>query len=519
MSGSRRLTRGDMAQDLDQLVGLLTESHPDPYRAIGGPVAFHRAAAALGASLPDSCPAHVWLSRLRAFVALLQDGHTTIQAGESPADRDQRLPVTFGVLPEGLYVTGVAADGDAQWLGARLEAAGGCSAAQLYQRTRALFGCDNPLDVWRRLALALPQPELWSAIIDAPPGGRVPLTLALADGTRTSPVLNWTRHPVATFRRAPDTGVRPPRGPAELGWHLVAGGNIACLSIGSLMHYREAGEVWLAAGYDAPLRERAGAALGGPPTREALQGVVSSMPPATEVLCELWTAMRLAHTESLVVDLTEAPGGNSVLSDMLAFAAYGLDAWIQSDGGYQIPRYSPLYHANHGRVPSAAPGAGGYDFSQEEQWRRVQDDPGLRVALRHAEWRALLQQVPTFAAAIDTWPTWDPQVVVVTSAFTYSAGFDIACQLRQLGARHVGVASAQAPNCFIDVLRYELNRSGFTGTIAFKESWAMPESGWGCRALEPDVSLTYDDVLRFGGDSAAELRLALERVRPAPAAG
>lgn len=509
------LTRDDMARDLDQLVSFLTKSHPDPYRAVGGPVPFHRAAAAIRAALPATCPPQAWLARLRPFLALLQDGHTTIRAGESTADADERLPLAFGVLPEGLYVAGVAPEADSGWLGARLEAVGRRSAAELYHRTRTLLGCDNPLDVWRRLALATLQPDLWQAICDAPPGGRpAPLTLVLTDGPRATVAPGWTRHPRPGFRKAPGVDVRPDRGPAQLGWRLVGDGRLACLSIGPLMGYREAAEVWWATGYHEPLRQRARElGLGDPPTPEALRAVVSGMPSATAVLRELWTAMRTARTESLVVDLTEAPGGNSVLSALLAFAAYGLDALVQTDRGYQIPRYSPLYRANHGRVPAARPAMGGYDFGQEAAWRSAREDPRVRAALGHADWRALLQQVPTFAAAVDTWPTWRPRVVVVTSAFTYSAGFDVALQLRQLGAQHVGVASAQAPNCFIDVLGYRLDRSGFTGTISFKESWAIPDAGWDLRALEPDVSLTYDDVVRFGGDSAAELRLALELVQ------
>ncbi len=508
------LTREDMAHDLDQLVALITASHPDPYRGVGGPVPFHRAAAAIRDALPASCTPPEWLARLRPFVALLEDGHTTVNPAEPRSDGGERLPLAFGVLPEGLYVAGVAPEVDSTWLGARLETVGRWSAAELHQRTRTLLGCDSDLDGWRRLALATLQPDLWQAMSDAAPGPPTPLTLTLTDGTRAISPGAWTRHPRSAFRQAPGIGVRPKRGPTHLGWHLVGDGRVACLSIGALMDYREAGEVWWATGYHEPLRQRARAlGSGGSSPLEGLQAVLSDMPSATAVLQELWTAMQAARTESLVVDLTEAPGGNSVLSELLAFAAYGRDALVHADRGYQIPRYSPLYRANHGSVPTAVTGMGGYDFGQEAAWRRAQEDPARRAALGHADWSTLLQQVPTFAAAVDTWPTWHPRVVVVTSAFTYSAGFDVALRLRQLGAQHVGVASAQAPNCFTDVLRYRLDRSGFIGTISFKESWAIPDAGWGLRALEPDVSLTYDDVVRFGGDAAAELRLALELVQ------
>ncbi|MEZ4573269.1 MAG: hypothetical protein R2849_23720 [Thermomicrobiales bacterium] len=46
------------------------------------------------------------------------------------------------------------------------------------------------------------------------------------------------------------------------------------------------------------------------------------------------------------------------------------------------------------------------------------------------------------------------EVTVLTSARTYSAGFDMAAMLYKHGATIVGAPSSQAGNCFIDTLRY-----------------------------------------------------------------
>jgi hypothetical protein len=98
--------------------------------------------------------------------------------------------------------------------------------------------------------------------------------------------------------------------------------------------------------------------------------------------------------------------------------------------------------------------------------------------------------VPSFRTAVerDNWPDLSPNAIVVTSADTYSAGFDVALPLRALGARHVGSPSAQAPNCFMDVLGFKLPHSGLEGTISFKDSCALPGIDLPERVLETRMS-------------------------------
>jgi hypothetical protein len=228
-------------------------------------------------------------------------------------------------------------------------------------------------------------------------------------------------------------------------------------------------------------------------------------------------AMAEASTPWLIVDCSESPGGNSALAYMLGVALFGQDAVMQLDGGYQIPRYSALYAENYGRIPDEAPAfAGGYDFREEAAWKRRQvlgftAAAKAEAEVRAREWR---NSVPSFRAAVErgNWPRLSPKVIVVTSADTYSAGFDVALTLRALGATYVGSPSAQAPNCFIDVLRFKLPYSGLEGTISFKESFALPGVDLPDRVLEPDVILTAERLRALGFDPAAGVRLALEEV-------
>lgn len=104
-------------------------------------------------------------------------------------------------------------------------------------------------------------------------------------------------------------------------------------------------------------------------------------------------------------------------------------------------------------------------------------------------------------------------MVAVTGARTYSAGFDILLTLKGLGAHHVGVPSSQAPNCFIDVLRFTLPHSQLNGTISFKQSLSLPGLDPTARYLEPEITLTYDQIRAYQFDPAAGVRLALDAIR------
>lgn len=129
-----------------------------------------------------------------------------------------------------------------------------------------------------------------------------------------------------------------------------------------------------------------------------------------------------------------------------------------------------------------------------------------------ADTKAWLTDVPTFGNTVPDLPRWRPHVVVVMGARTYSAGFDILLTLKDLGAHHVGVPTSQAPTCFIDVLRFTLPHSQFTGIISFKQSPSLPGLNPAVHHLEPEITLTYDPIRTCQFDTVAGVRLALDAI-------
>lgn len=107
---------------------------------------------------------------------------------------------------------------------------------------------------------------------------------------------------------------------------------------------------------------------------------------------------------------------------------------------------------------------------------------------------------------------WTPEVLVLTSADTFSAGFDLVVVLWRRGARIVGVPSAQAGNCFIDILGYTLKHSGLWGNISFKRSLYFPDDPERGKLLRPTHELTYEYLSSQGFDPHATINLALEHL-------
>ncbi|NMP23106.1 hypothetical protein [Sulfobacillus harzensis] len=506
------LTKKDMQADLEYLVQLLVESHPDPFAGAGGAVNFYRLVDEITRALPDHLGTPDYLRLLRPLVAALRDGHTTLH--EMTAVPSRHLAIGFDVLADGLVIGRVYSPGFRPLVGARLEAVNDVPVDQLATIVERLWGCDNEIHIWCRLADALEDSARLAEVLMQPESSRVTLALRTADGIERQVPVHWLKGPRGSGW-APSSAVAvPPVGPTQIGWGFADNSHhVAVLRVGRLTRYREAAEVWWHSGYHNALRNWYRELYPDTePTDAVLQTFVSEVPAATPILIECLDTMARTNTPWLVVDLTESTGGNSVLANMLGWALFGPEALRAVDGGYQIPRYSPLYAQNYGQVPEGDWGPGGYDFSAERAWR-VRHVYGMREQPAGKETDEWLTQIPTFQKAAQDLPGWRPRVVVVTSARTYSAGFDILLTLKGLGAHHVGVPSAQAPNCFIDILRFTLPHSELAGTVSFKRSMALPQLDPQVRHLEPDVALTYDELRAYQFDPAAGVRFALDAIR------
>lgn len=350
--------------------------------------------------------------------------------------------------------------------------------------------------------------------------------MGIPRSTRTKPVQQpWLVAPGEEITPESIISALPTLNAAQLGWSFLdAQQRVACLRATSMMHYREAFEFSRGVGYQAHLDYHLDATVsqimqGSLP--ESVEEKIALLPSATEMLLDMFTAMREARSTHLIVDMRHCPGGSSFLASMLVYFLYGTESLLDVEGGYQIKRYSPLYFENYRDASpeqfQEALQVGGYDFSSERSWQ-LNQQMGITAEERqrdYQEYQHYFSLMPTFAAAFEQRQgekCWTPDVLVLTSADTFSAGFDMVVYLWRRGAKVIGVPSGQAGNCFIEVLGYKLKHSGLGGNISCKRSLYFPNDPERGKLFRPDHELTYEYFMSRNFDPHATISLALEHL-------
>jgi hypothetical protein len=521
--------RAVLVEDAYQLRDTIEETHPDPYLNGGGKIAFHRRFQEVVGGIPEQgMTAADFLALLRPFVAAIGDSHTALRltTGEiNPIG----LPVGFRIV-EGQLVISRVADSDLSPLfGARLLSIEGVTTAELMERQRRLRGLENRSTVLAVLILrTLTTRQSLAQLIPEWRGGEtLRLELSLTDGSRTD-------IGVSVLDSAPNRWLTPPsrismpsltRSDVAFTF-LETDRSTALLVIRDLMRYREACELWLADGLDQAeeLARAAHRQFHGTSGPQDTGELLSEIPSATPTIAELVDAMQAAGTRNLIVDLRGNTGGNSAMREILVYLLFGDRAMRSIDNGYQIVKYSSLVFEQYDaitidRVNRGRPHplrATDYDFSEETEYRDRMTN-AASAADRHPT-NVTLEKAPSFWSTYQTGKyhqprSWPEHVVVLTSATTFSSGFNVATGLVANGARIVGTASAQAGNGFGDMLMFSLEHTGIEVGVSYKQNVTFPDDPERGRCLEPGDPLTYETLAKFNFDPNAEVLLALETLR------
>ena len=237
--------------------------------------------------------------------------------------------------------------------------------------------------------------------------------------------------------------------------------------------------------------------------------------------------MEEAGTDTLIIDLRDNRGGNSVMGDILTYFLYGKPVlWnvmlhADSTGGGMVRKYSDLFweqtqswtsleEVNKGRaLPLRVDDYDFAGFSGDVAWsttRKVE-------AIAHSE-AAWLSRSPTF------WEEYESgtysghycpgNVVVLTDAETFSSGFTMARYLYLAGATVVGTPSGQAANSFGNGQRWHLGHTGIEGTVSTTYSIMFPDDSELARVLPVHYPLSYDTLAAYDFDPNAEFLYALD---------
>lgn len=491
--------REALVTDARFLVEQVEAHHPDPYHGYEGRVALHERLEQLVADLPERATVEEFYREAAAIVAGLADAHSRLHA---PVDgnTDRRLPLTYRVVGNGLYVDSVADEDLADLLGARLRAVEGIDVGTLTDRAASLYGVENGYHGRSRLGRMITAHDPLSRLLNDDTPDAPTLSLEMSDGTLqtvapksvaddAAPVAE----PKSTFPHPSDDGPQ---------FRLYEGGDAALFVPGDLQGYRESFEAGLAT--DAEFaRELAPGAYErhvGEDPPDDIDTLVAELPSMAETIVEAAEAMAEHDASTLVVDLRDNPGGDSTFVLHLAHTLRGDEGVTEMEGTTRaVKRRTDAHRERYGVDDPGTADENPADYDLSGQF---DDDGEAHERLRRSE---------TFASLVDRTdtPVYEPeQLVVVTSARTMSSAFAGAALLSSFGADVVGVPSGQAPRSFGEAVEFELPNSGLNLSVAGAMYDWVPAPDDDVLAI--DCELTAAAYDRYDRASDASLRLAFD---------
>jgi len=511
--------REALVQDTRYLGRILGKALPVPYSAFDGRIAFHRELQMVMRALPsEGMTARAFHGHLATFISRLKDSHTFVRLPkELEALQGPGLPLAFRAVGDSLVISQAE---DPTLLGARLVAIQDQDMALLRRRVSRFHGIENESGELLFLMHGFQQGAFLKSLLPSWPGGKnVEVQLALTQGVSKKVTLELGPCPAMAPMLPTRVTALPNTNSTSIAWSFLdSKGETACLTLADSMGYRENIERNLA--YQQP---RARAVVedlfrkqqGRSPRNDA--DLLEAFPSALDTFTELAQAMKAKGTKTLLVDVRENGGGNSLFGKLLIYVLQGPDGLRRTMGGYSIPRASQLLLDN--REPDFLTTfnkglefpleLNEYSFEAERAQGKVDTDPSSLYG-HWRDYQSLAKELDSPQAKAIYNPS---QIFVLCSARTFSAGFDVALGLHRVGAKLVGVPSAQSANCFIDMLRYKLPVSGLIGGISYKAVVQFPDDPVKGRMLPCDLPLTLDRFKDFEFDANVEVLMALDAAK------
>jgi len=511
---AQTFTQEELIEDARQLAQIIEDTHPDPFVNCGGRIAFYRGLQHVLESVPEEgMTRDEFVRLLRSLIALVGDAHTDIWSDyQVDGVKPGGVPLAFGVIEESLYVKGIPRGFDPDLIGAKLLSVEGVPFQELCERQRNSQGSDNRYFVLHMLATQslYYRPFMQDILPEWENERRVHVSLELSTGEIRE--ISFRLPELMLLVDGPTSTVETPEaGSCGFSWRFWDGEHaVAYLRVDHMLQYREAYEIWRTAG-----------------SRTISDAALATKESATESFRDLVIAMKEAQTKTLIVDLRQNEGGNSMMADILLNFLYPRDVFLDaqtqhiSSGGGEIRRYSELYFENcenetiedYAEVNDVPMAIGEYDFSADfadpAKQAEVLGQSGTPAFL--SNW---YQMAPTFYneyLSEEYAGYYTPEnVLVVTTAETFSSGWTLAKYLYLAGATLVGTPSGQTANCYGEIIWWDLDNTGVHGGVSGSKFVKFPEHSELARVLPVHHTLTYEKLASYDFDPNAWLRYALE---------
>lgn len=517
---ARRLTQAQATADARRFFQLLEATHPDPYSARGGKLAFKRQAQLLLADIPaEGLAPGALADRLNLFLAPMRDGHSQVQTDNSKfRDPSPWLPISFGIASDALYLQATELPQLKDCIGYLVLGADGHSLEQFVEAMP--FRAENVFGDWLRISNLLRSRKLLSNLIpDIATRETVTFQLQDQSGRRVERTIPWnavsTARDPARWATPPIRWADAPPSSGEFGSCIFEKAAVGYLRVGSMMG-RDA--------FEYAQRQRIGDLRGmlagtyrnmGKDLPEDTDQAIRALPSLLETTQSLLTQMRERKVRDLIVDLRGNSGGFTPILFPVLYLLYGDEAYghvfqsefVRATSELLLKKQNTTLEGLRASYEAPNLQLGDYLFPAKE---KALESADVARKARIAEYKAKGFTWAPLLEELDGRPLWRPRrVIVLCDPMTFSAGFHALAYLRELGAETLGVPSCQSPNAFMENTEFELPESKLKGSFSNSVQSFLP--GDSKATIYPlQHTLDFAVVKRYGFDTQASLRWALD---------
>lgn len=512
------VNKDSLISDFNYLIQQLEATHPDPYSGFGGKVFFHKQAFDLKNELARKDHTLVdFSSKVSAFLANLQDGHTSLFTPENTKNKNKTgiFIVSGKVIPAGIILSEVPLE-NKEYLGSRILGINGLAIDSLLQIIKTKKACENLYGQYFWLNMFLSHSDF---ILEMFPDLKNTMTLNIEtpDGERkdlTIPLIGKDKRKEYPTAQLPHWEIIPED--AYLSYkYLDKKKEVMFFKLTSIMA-RENYEVTLKNNwpgayddmkwfYKNTLKKEMPA-----DTAKALAGI----PSYSETFFHMLKEMKKHNSKTLIIDLRSNGGGWTPITLPSLYQLYG-DRYLQTDMDTHFYRLlSPLYLSKINKTREEFNKMYGHQY-QLGEYIFNEENPGTSCieVQRENFIRNCLSDLKPELEKQKGKPVYTPEkIYVITNEQTFSAAFHYAFYLWKMGAVVVGVPSMQAPNTFMEQTSFNLPHTHLEGSISNSIQVFLPGKDRRAKTFWPDLMPEYNDYKRYLFDLHSEVRYLLDQI-------
>lgn len=493
--------------DLDFFIQKLEETHPDPYTAFGGRMEFYRQMQKVRRAAGSIRSTDEFRNLLRGFISKLKDGHTFIM--ESAPFRDDSvlsLPLSFRISSDGLYI-GRADKKYVSLTGNLVEAINHIPVAELAEKSALLKPSENIYGNYMNLSETLKDNIRVQKLFGAVDSLHFTLNTGVEKIRTTipyNPAVHWAEKENA-FDFSGKNGLLFGCMIGNAGyvrWNSIVGREFIETAMRDDPEHLENHMGWVFS--------YIGTSRTGNAERD-----IEEIPSVYKVFAQLLSDMKKSGSKHLIIDLRYNSGGMTPMIHPVLHMLYG-DNYLSFDFNAEYnTRLSPLLVEKRGYGSMETyNNAHGTDHRLGEFLFGTLDGSNRTLSLE--EKRALpkvngyggfgreqvLQGIKERTDSL--------RIFVLISPRTFSAAFHFAWYLWKMGATLVGVASSQAPDCFMESSFIRLPQTKIEVSISNSVQVLFPQDDKKKKTLLPDIEMNWTEYSTFRFDKDAELLKVLE---------